>query len=73
MMQSYPEFNAASSNRQRDSAREVEAVLWVAAGAAWAVVALKAWSQARRVDARRRTRLVSDKLLQQVFPHGLRP
>ena len=57
-------------NAQRGSAREVESLLWLAAGAAWAVVALKAWSHARRIEARRRTFQISDKLLGQVFPTG---
>jgi hypothetical protein len=46
--------------------------LWLAAGAAWALVALKAWSQSKKVEARRRTFLVSDRLLKQVFPNGIR-
>src|SRR5215210_6158194 len=54
---------------QRDSSREMESLLWLAAGAAWAVVALKAWSKTRKVEARRRTFVVSDRLLSQVFPH----
>ncbi len=72
MMQSYPEFNATASGHPREAGREVEALLWVAAGAAWAVVALKAWSQAKRADARRRTHVVSDRLLHQVFPNGIK-
>ena len=55
-----------------DSTRGVESLLWLAAGAAWALVALKAWSQSKKVEARRRTFLVSDRLLKQVFPHGIR-
>ena len=47
-------------------------MLWLAAGAAWAIVALKAWSQSKKVEARRRTFFVSDRLLKQVFPHGIR-
>ena len=47
-------------------------MLWLVAGAAWAIVALKAWSQSKKVEARRRTFAVSDKLLKQVFPHGIR-
>jgi hypothetical protein len=46
--------------------------LWLAAGAAWAIVALKAWSQTKKVEARRRTFVVSDRLLKQVFPDGIR-
>jgi hypothetical protein len=57
--------------RPRDTGREVESLLWLAAGAAWAVVALKAWSQTKRVEARRRTFAVSEKLLKQVFPDGI--
>jgi hypothetical protein len=65
-----PEF-AAAKGRQRGTAREVESLLWLAAGAAWAIVALKAWSQTKRLEARRRTFNVSDKLLGQVFPNGI--
>jgi hypothetical protein len=65
--------NRASSVRtSRDNARGVESLLWLAAGAAWAIVALKAWSQTRKVEARKRTLSVSDRLLKQVFPHGIR-
>ena len=47
-------------------------MLWLAAGAAWAIVALKAWNQTRKIEARKRTLAVSDRLLKQVFPHGIR-
>jgi len=64
---------ASSDRRSRDdSARGVESLLWLAAGAAWALVALKAWSQSKKVEARRRTFVVSDRLLKQVFPNGIR-
>ena len=53
-----------------ESARGVESLLWLAAGAAWAIVALKAWSQSKKIEARRRTFHVSDRLLKQVFPNG---
>ncbi len=66
-----PHF-AAQPIRQRGTAREVESLLWLAAGAAWAFVAIKAWAQSRRVEARRRTFNVSDKLLDQVFPDGIK-
>jgi hypothetical protein len=46
--------------------------LWLAAGAAWALVALKAWSQSKKVEQRRKTIAVSNRLLRQVFPHGIR-
>ena len=65
-----PDFTARS-DRQR-GAREVESLLWLAAGAAWAIVALKAWTQTKRVEARRRTFNISDKLLGQVFPDGIK-
>jgi len=55
-----------------DSARGVESLLWLAAGAAWALVALKAWSESRKVESRRKTFLVSNRLLKQVFPDGIR-
>jgi hypothetical protein len=65
--------SAASSLRQRqESGRGVESLLWLAAGAAWALVALKAWSQSKKVEARRRTFVVSENLLKQVFPNGIR-
>ena len=66
--------NPASSVRtSRDNARGVESLFWLAAGAAWAIVAFKAWSQSKKVEARRRTFATSDRLLQQVFPNEFRP
>ena len=67
-----PDFGS-SVRTPRDSARGVESLLWLAAGAAWAIVALKAWSQSKKVKARRRTFSMSERLLQQVFPNGIRP
>ena len=64
---------ASSVRTPRDNARGVESLLWLAAGAAWAIVALKAWSQSKKVEARRRTFSTSERLLQQVFPNGIRP
>ena len=64
---------ASSVRTPRDNARGVESLLWLAAGAAWAIVALKAWSQSQKVKARRRTFSTSERLLQQVFPNGIRP
>jgi hypothetical protein len=55
----------------RDAAREVESLLWLAAGAAWAVVALRAWVRTKRVQSQRRTFAVSQRLLRQVFPDGI--
>ena len=66
------EFAVSSARRQRGKARGLESLLWLAAGAAWAVVALKAWTQSKRVEARRRTFNVSDKLLGEVFPNGIK-
>ena len=64
---------APSYRRSRDeSTRGIESLLWLAAGAAWAIVAIKAWSQSKKVEARRKTWTVSDRLLQQVFPNGIR-
>jgi hypothetical protein len=64
---------APSIRRSReDSARGFDSLLWLAAGAAWAIVALRAWSQSKKVEARRRTFVVSDRLLKQVFPDGIR-
>lgn len=64
---------SSSFRSSRDGAHGVEALLWLAAGAAWAIVAAKAWSESKKVDARRRTKAVSDRLLNQVFPNGIRP
>jgi hypothetical protein len=64
---------ASSVRTPRDNARGVESLLWLAAGAAWAIVALKAWSQSKKVVARRRTITTSERLLEQVFPDGIRP
>jgi hypothetical protein len=64
-------LEATSSVRSsRDTARGVESLLWLAAGAAWVAVAVKAWSQTKKAEARRRTISVSDRLLTQVFPDG---
>ena len=64
---------APSYRRSRDeSTRGIESLLWLAAGAAWAIVAIKAWSKSKKVEARRKTWTVSDRLLQQVFPNGIR-
>jgi hypothetical protein len=62
----------SSVRRPHDTAHGVESLLWLAAGAAWAIVALRAWSQTRKVEARKRTFAISDRLLKQVFPHGIR-
>ena len=68
-----PDFEpTARPSHPRDSGREVESLLWLAAGAAWAIVALKAWSQTKRFEARKRTFAISDRLLRQVFPDGIR-
>jgi hypothetical protein len=64
---------ATTVRSTRDASRGVESVLWLAAGAAWALVALKAWHQTRRGEQRRRTWAVSDRLLKEVFPNGIRP
>jgi hypothetical protein len=71
---STPDPNTSAHDRRRDDmSREVESLLWLAAGAAWALVALRAWSETRKADARRRVFAVSERLLRQVFPHGIRP
>jgi hypothetical protein len=67
-----PDF-ASSVRTPRDNARGVESLLWLAAGAAWAIVALKAWSQSQKTKARHRTFSTSERLLTQVFPNGIRP
>jgi hypothetical protein len=64
--------SASSLRTPHDNARGVESLLWLAAGAAWAIVALKAWSQSKKVEARRRTLTTSERLLKQVFPNGIR-
>ena len=64
---------ASTSRHSRDGAPAVESFLWLAAGAAWAFVAIKAWSESKKVEARRRTRAVSNRLLAEVFPNGIRP
>jgi hypothetical protein len=64
--------SASSARLPRDNARGVESLLWLAAGAAWAIVALKAWSQTKKLESRTRTWSVSDRLLKQVFPNGIR-
>ncbi len=56
-----------------ETAHDVESLLWLAAGAAWAIVAIKVLNEARKIEARKRTVSVSSRLLQQVFPHGIRP
>jgi hypothetical protein len=66
------DFAVSSARRQRGAAHGIESLLWLAAGAAWAFVALKAWMQTKRVEARRRTFSVSDKLLGEVFPNGIK-
>jgi hypothetical protein len=68
----YPEPEPTARPPRRDTAREVESLLWLAAGAAWAIVALKAWSQTKKSEARKRTNSVADRLLHQVFPNGIR-
>jgi hypothetical protein len=66
-------MNAQPVRTSRDTAHGVESLLWLAAGAAWAFVALRAWNQTRKSEARKRTFSVSDRLLKQVFPNGIRP
>jgi hypothetical protein len=56
-----------------DKGRGLESLLWLAAGAAGAIVALKAWSETRKAGARRRTFVISDRLLKEVFPNINRP
>jgi hypothetical protein len=63
---------ASSVRTPRDNARGVESLLWLAAGAAWAIVALKAWSQSQKTKSRQRTFSTSERLLKQVFPNGIR-
>ena len=72
MIYPYPNGNTPGAGGGRDeSAREIESLLWLAAGAAWAIVAIKAWGQAKKSEARRRTLNISDRLLGQVFPNGI--
>jgi hypothetical protein len=69
----FRDFRSSPMGRPRSAARELESLLWLAAGAAWAIVALRAWNQTRKHEARRRTFAVSERLLHQVFPNGIRP
>ena len=63
--------NLSAYARPQDSvARELQSLLLLAAGAAWAVVAYRAFAETRRLEARRRLHFVSDRLLRQVFPDG---
>ncbi len=72
MIYPYPNgSNLRPDGGRDDSAREIESLLWLAAGAAWAIVAIKAWGQAKKLEARRRTLSISDRLLGQVFPNGI--
>lgn len=64
---------ASTIRRSREGAPALESLLWLAAGAAWTLVAIKAWSESKKVEARRRTHVISDKLLREVFPNGIRP
>jgi hypothetical protein len=64
---------APSVRTSRDTARGVESLFWIAAGAAWAIVAFKAWSQSKKIESRRRTFATAERLLEQVFPNGFRP
>lgn len=50
---------------------EFRSLLWLAAGATWSIIALKAWSLARRSEARRKSVVISDRLLGEVFPDGI--
>jgi hypothetical protein len=75
-MQNYSSMNNpafSSANRTSDTARELQSVLLLAAGAAWAFVAYRALSETRRYDARRKVHAVSSHILHQVFPDGIRP
>lgn len=64
--------SASSVRTPRDNARGVQSLLWLAAGAAWALVAMKAWSESKKIERRRKTLVTSERLLKQVFPHGIR-
>jgi hypothetical protein len=62
----------SSPRKSADTTRGVESLLWLAAGAAWALVALRVWNQSRQGDARRKTFWISERLLRQAFPNGIR-
>jgi len=62
----------ARTHRQHEAAHGVQSLLWLAAGTAWAIVAIRAWAQSKKLEARRRTFTVSNRLLDQVFPNGIR-
>lgn len=71
MINPQADWNRQGYARQGEGAHELEALLWLAAGAAWALVALRAWNQTKKLDERRRIFNVSDRILRQVFPRGL--
>ena len=64
-------FDSDSDSAERPN--EVEPMVYLAVGVAWAVVALGIWRQARREESRRRMRSISSRLLAQVFPNGVTP
>ncbi len=68
---SYPD--PSQRDDRDDPARDLESLLWLAAGAAWAVVAIKVVNEARKLESRKKTLAISNRLLHQVFPNGLRP
>ena len=61
--------SATPAGTPRDKGRGLESLLWLAAGAAGANVALTAWSASRKAGARHRTFVISDRLLKEVFPN----
>lgn len=72
MINSYPSsYNPLAEQRRNEAAREIESLVWAAAGAAWAFVAIRAWNRNRVQDSRRRLFQTTDRLLSQVFPNGI--
>lgn len=56
--------------RNDRSQSQLESLLLIASGVLWGAIALTVW-QGRRVEARRKMNVASNRLLRQVFPDGL--
>ena len=67
----YPYTDIHTDTADRGVPRDLEGMLLLAAGAAWAVFALRAWSRSKRSETRRKTYTVSERMLAEVFPTGV--